>query len=180
MLRTLPSIREPDHSHPHRGPLCQLRQLHKPKRSDYRFGASSGFIVAVPVLVVFALNPLRTTHFSRTYHPEARTCFENEDRRDPEPLEVAQIRVDVSGFSLPWSRPSDQLETLSEEAENCGWRKNSAGHNEGVRRLVPSPQVRPRRSDRPHQTLRGIGRISYYCTRLTRMAAGIRRCQFED
>ena len=42
-------------------------------------------------LVVFALKLLRTTGTNRshTYHrPEAKTCFENEDRRDPGFLEA--------------------------------------------------------------------------------------------
>ena len=38
-------------------------------------------------------------HISHNYtHQPAKTCFENESRRDLEPLEIAWIKVDVSGF----------------------------------------------------------------------------------
>ena len=68
----------------------------------------------------------------------------------------------------------------SKEAESRRCRKDPPRCCKRVRRLVPSPHVRPRWSERAHQALRGIGRIDGHRTQLTRMLAGIRRCQGED
>ena len=49
----------------------------------------------------------------------------------------------------------DRLDCPSKEAESRGWRKDTSRYCERVLRLVPSPQVRPRRGERTRQALRG-------------------------
>ena len=65
-----------------------------------RVGASC--IVAVRGRVVFAQGSYMNVamiHISHNYtHQSAKTCFENESRRDLEPLGIAWTKADVSGF----------------------------------------------------------------------------------
>ena len=87
-----------------------------------RVGASC--IVAVPSRVAFVQGSymyVAMIHISSNYtHQPAKTCFENESRRDLEPLGIAWTKADVSGFDAFWDHPPDHLGSPSKEAESCG------------------------------------------------------------
>jgi len=83
--------------------------------------------------------------------------------------------------NLPHDQSVHDLESPSEEAESRRLRKDTPGYCERVFRLVSSAQVRPRRCERPHKTLRGIGEIGRcYPQRLTRALPAFQRCQRKD
>ena len=86
------------------GMLSRLRDNRHHSVSQYRGHIwSNGFRASVLQVAV--------TRLSRRYihRPEAKTCFGNEIRRNPEPLGTSlRIKVDVSGFdTLRWDRLAD-------------------------------------------------------------------------
>jgi len=93
---------------------------------------------------------------------------------------VTREQIDVSGFNMLRAVISlTDGRAASKEAEDCRGCEDTPRYCERILRLVSTPQVRPRRDEHAHQTLRGIRRVGGYRARLTQVPVAIRGRQGE-
>ena len=107
--------------------------------------------------------------------PRAKPCSGSDIQRiqGPQRVTLIRLRLVVSIFVHIPGWPVDDFGFLSKEAESGRWHKDTSRCCERIRRLVPSPQVRPRWSECAHQALRGTDRAGGRPTKLTRSPTAI-------